>query len=142
MATALSRWLAPMILAAGLGVAAFAPAPAHADGVRVIVDLGDVIFRDGYPYYRHGGYGPRDRLVVVRDRWGRPVYYRTVYRAGPPYGHAYGHWRGPKSKCDRYGRCAAYWYDARYDRDRHNHRYHDRDRHYDRYDRHRRWDRD
>lgn len=159
-----TRWLAPAVLAAGLGMAALSPTPAHAqsgdDLVRVIVDVADVIVRGGHPYYRHGNYGYNDRLIVVRDRYGRPVYYRqvprTAYRSGPPYGNAYGYWRnGPGSrnvKCNKHGKCKAQYYDARYDNryyDRYDNRYsYDRyrDYRYDRRDRYwdgRRWrDRD
>ena len=96
MAT-LTRWLASTALAASLGMATLAvPAPAHAqdDLTRVIVDVADVIFRGGYPYYRYGDSGYDDRLMVDRDRYGRPVYYRYApdnYRNGPPYGNAYGY---------------------------------------------------
>src|SRR5688500_4074079 len=90
MAT-VTRWLASTALAAGLGMAMLAtPAPAQAqsgdDLARVIVDVADVIFRSGHPYYRHGDYGYNDRLLIERDRYGRPVYYRMVDRNGPPYG--------------------------------------------------------
>lgn len=137
MATVLSRWFAPAVLAAGLGVAAMAPSPARADDdwARVIVDVADVIYQGGYPYYRHDR-GYRDRLIVVHDYRGRPSYYRRVYRAGPPHGNAYGYWNGPgRGKCNKHGRCTTHYYDARYD-----HRY---DRRYY-YDRHRgdRYDRD
>jgi len=132
--TILSRWLAPAFLAAGLGLGAMAPAPAHAsdDLARVIVDVADVIFHGGYPYYRPDRrYGYNDRLIVVRDRYRRPTYYRYVprtvyyrdsgYRHNPPYGVAHGYWRDGR-----------YW-DGR--------RWHDRDRYGrdDRYDR-RRWE--
>jgi len=103
MATSLiARLFAPAVLATGLGLAAFAPAPARAgdDLVRVIVDVADVIYHGGYPYYRNGpGYGYGDRLIVVQDRYHRPTYYRyaprtVVYRERrPPYGHAYGYHR-------------------------------------------------
>ncbi|QSX79542.1 hypothetical protein [Agrilutibacter solisilvae] len=169
MATLL-RWLASAALAAGLGMAAMTPAPAHAqDGyqlARVVVDVADVIFRGGYPYYRYGnGYGYDDRLIVARDRYGRPVYYRQVardYRGGPPYGNAYGYHRNRSGynngynygygngysnrysnqysqrrvTCDRAGRCVTRYYDPRYDR-RYNSGYGDRyySDRYDRYDR-------
>lgn len=151
--TMLSRWLAPAVLATGLGVAGLSPAPAQAqdadDWVRVIVDVADVIYRSGHPYYRYGDYGYGDRLVVVHDRYGRPTYYRNVprgYRAGPPSGKAHGYWRnGPGSRdtvrCDNRGRCTSKYYDARYDR-RYDNRYDNRyygDR-YDRRDRY--WDGD
>lgn len=141
----LSRWLAPAALAAGLGLGAMAPAPAQAQDdalVRVAVDVADVIFRSGHPYYRYGpGYGYNDRLIVVHDHYRRPVYYRYVprttyyrYRSGPPYGNAYGYWRDGR------------WYDGRRWHDRDHDRYNDRDRwesrRYDRRDDRRDWDRD
>ncbi|MFC5571393.1 hypothetical protein ACFPN1_15120 [Lysobacter yangpyeongensis] len=156
MAT-LSRWLASTALAAGLGMAMLAaPVPAHAqdgdDLVRVLVDVADVIYHDGYPYYRYGNYGYRDRLIVERNRYGRPVYYRYAprhYRAGPPYGQAYGYWRNhatSRVSCDRHGRCVTRYYDPRYDRRPYDNRYyysHDRDRYDRRYWDGRRWrDRD
>lgn len=127
--TILSRWLAPAVFAAafGLGGAAI-PAPAQAQGddlARVIVDVADVIFRSGQPYYRYDNrYGYDDRLIVVHDRYRGPVYYRQVprtvyyrdsrynsrYRSGPPYGNAYGYRRDGR------------WWDGR--------RWHDRDDHY------------
>lgn len=139
MATVLSRWFAPAVLAAGLGVAAMAPSPARADDdwARVIVDVADVIYHGGYPYYRHDR-GYRDRLIVVHDYRGRPSYYRRVYRAGPPYGNAYGYWNGPgRGKCNKHGRCTTHYYDARYDHRYDRRGYYDRDRRdrYDRYDR-------
>lgn len=142
MAT-VTRWLATTALAAGLGMAALAaPTPAHAqsgdDLARVIVEVADVIFRGGYPYYRHGDYGYDDRLIVERDRYGRPIYYRNVVRSGPPYGKAHGYWkkhpqRSSRVECDRYGRCVTRYYDSRYDR-RYDNRYYSYDRNrYDRY---------
>ena len=140
-----SRWLAPVVLAAALGVGATtAPAPAQAQDnlTRVLVDIADVVFRSGTPYYRNGDYRngdyrngdyrDNDRLVVGRDRYGRTVYYRVVprdyrddsrerYRSGPPYGNAYGYYRnGPGSrnvKCNKHGKCKTKYYDSRYDRD-------------------------
>lgn len=147
MAT-VTRWLASTALAAGLGMATLAaPAPAQAqsgdDLARVIVDVADVIFRGGYPYYRYGDYGYNDRLYVERDRYGRPIYYRTV-RSGPPYGKAHGYWKkhGQTSRvtCDRYGRCVTRYYDPRQDRRYYDNRYYSYDR--DRYDRYDRYDRD
>lgn len=149
----LARWLAPVALAAALGAGALFPAPAHAGepSVRVIVDLGDVVFRNGYPYYRHGGYGYDDRLIVERDRRGRPVYYRYLprdaYRHGPPYGNAYGYHRNrhgfvrdpygrySRERCDSRGRCRVEYYDPRYDQ-RNDYgygygRHRDRDRYWD-----------
>lgn len=140
MATPL-RWFAPVALAAAVGFAALAPTPAHAqnDGLaltRQIVDIADVVVNGGVPYYRYGHYGPADRLVVERDYYGRPVYYRMVPRAvyytaprvvyAPPRvvyrdyvpvprGHAYGYWRHRDGDDDR-------WHDRDDDR-----RWRDRD---------------
>lgn len=139
-----SRFFAPVILAFGLGAAALAPAPAHAqsgdDLIRVIVDVADVVLRGGTPYYRNSDYGHDDRLIVERDRYGRPVYYRNVqrdYRNGPPYGNAYGYQQQRPErrdlKCNKHGKCKATYYDARYDsKGRHD----DRDESHDRRGRH------
>lgn len=151
MAT-LTRWLASTVIAAGLGMATLvAPVPAQAqsgdDLVRVIVDVADVIFRGGYPYYRYGDYGRYDRLIVDRDRYGRPIYYRYAprdYRYGPPHGKAHGYWKKhtqSRVSCDRYGRCVTRYYDPRYDR-RYDNRYYSYDRRYDSYGRYGRYDRD
>ena len=144
----LSRWLAPAVLAAGLGLGAMVPAPAQAqdDLVRVLVDVADVVLRGGQPYYRYGNYGYNDRLIATRDRYGRLVYYRMApryVRSGPPYGNAHGYWNnGPGArdvKCNKHGKCKVTYYDARYDR-RYDGRYY-RSR-YDRYGGYdgRRWD--
>ncbi|TKS52925.1 hypothetical protein E4582_11900 [Luteimonas yindakuii] len=127
----LARWIAPLVVAVGLGAASLMPAPARAsdDLVRVIVDTTDVILRGGNPHYRHGGYD--DRLIVERDRYGRPVYYRHVprnahvvhYRGrhpvhGIPPGHRNNSRHAPSRnvRCDSRGRCTAQYYDPRYDR--------------------------
>ncbi|MFS8137069.1 MAG: hypothetical protein ACMG50_02965 [Thermomonas sp.] len=138
----LSRYLAPAVLAASLGLAAIAaPAPAQAqssnDLVRVLVNVADVAMRGNQPYYRYGNYDYNDRLIAQRDRYGRIVYYRNVpqaqYRNGPPYGNAYGYYQNRPSanhrnvKCNRNGKCKTTYYDSRYDRD-------DRHDRYDRYD--------
>lgn len=138
---AISRFLAPSALAIALGVgfaAPVAPVQAQDDLTRVLVDIADVVFQSGVPYYRYGDYGRYDRLVVQRDRYGRPVYYRYVPRydngrQGPPYGNAYGYWRnGPGSgyrdvDCNKHGKCKVTYYDGRYDR-----RWDDRDHDHDR----------
>lgn len=100
-----SRWLFSAVLIAGLGVAAMAPAPARAsdDLVRVLVDVADVIYHGGQPYYRYGDRSRYDRVVIVRDRYQRPSYYRyvprdyrVVYRPGPPpHARAHGYYRDP-----------------------------------------------
>ncbi|MGI8561152.1 MAG: hypothetical protein ACR2J7_06910 [Luteimonas sp.] len=153
--TLLSRWIVPTALAAGLGLGAIAaPAPAQAQDqlTRVLVDVADVVLRGGTPYYRHGNYGHDDRLVVSRDRYGRPVYYRTAprhvnSRSGPPYGNAYGYYRnGPGSrdmKCNKKGKCKVEYYDPRYDREGRRQQHVRYDRRGDRYWDGRRWrDRD
>lgn len=140
----LSRWFAPAVLAAGMGLASLTPNTALAqssDLTRIIVDVADVIFRGGQPYYRQGDYGHDDRLIVSRDRYGRPVYYRNApyresYRDGPPYGNAYGYHRNRQDdhrrvKCKKNGRCEVTYYDPRYDRDRYS-RHDRRDKRYDR----------
>lgn len=125
----LLRWLAPAALAAALGATALAmPSPARAgdDLVRVLVDVADVIFRTGAPYYRdeHGRY---ERLVVVRGPYG-PQYYRSL-----PPGYYADRRSGRHVKCNRHGKCKVQYtyYDPRHDRDR-----------LDRYDRVRYRDRD
>ena len=71
--------------------------------VRVLVDVADLIFRSGRPYYYDRGY--YQPVVVEYDRWHRPVYYR--YGPPPPP-----HYR--VSYDDR----------RHYDRDRHHHGHH------------------
>ena len=100
-----SRWLFTAVLAAGLGLAAMVPTPARAsdDLVRVLVDVADVIYHGGQPYYRYGNHDRYDRVVIVRDRYQRPSYYRYVprntrvfYRPGPPpHARAHGYYRDP-----------------------------------------------
>ena len=139
----LSRYLETEVLAASLGAAAVAaPAPAQAqsdDLMRVLVNVADVVLRGNQPYYRYGDYGYDDRLVMQRDRYGRPVYYRYVprdayySRSGPPHGNAYGYNRnrgypvtGQRNmKCNKHGKCKVAYYDPRYDRDGRHDRYYD-----------------
>ncbi|TXH66519.1 MAG: hypothetical protein E6Q88_11915 [Lysobacteraceae bacterium] len=123
----LARWFAPAALAAALGASVLLPSTARADDdlVRVLVDVADVVIRGGHPYYRYGDYGYRDRLIVRRDRYGRPIYYRMIPRNedryGPPYGNAYGYRRHhddrrySRQRCDSRGRCRVEYYDPRYD---------------------------
>ncbi|MFC4726790.1 hypothetical protein [Coralloluteibacterium thermophilus] len=83
------RKLASLALAAVFAAgSAFVPAPAEArDRVRIYVDLGDVLFSAGRPYYRH----TRAPLYVAHGPYG-PRYYHyapppppvVVYRAPPP----------------------------------------------------------
>jgi len=64
-----------------LGLAA-TPSTAQADNTRIYVNLGDVSFDYGRPYYRHD----RAPLFVSYDRWGHKRYYRHAprhaYRSG------------------------------------------------------------
>ena len=128
----LSRYLAPALLAASLGlVAVAAPAPAQAqsqsdDLVRVLVNAADVVMRGNQPYYRHGHYGDHDRLVARRDRYGRVVYYRIVprvayrapYRPVAVYRTARVDFRPvvapQRVKCNRHGKCTSTYYEARH----------------------------
>ena len=127
-----SRWLAPVVLATALG--ALAPVTVRAQDdvlARVLVDIADVVFNNGVPYYRYGDYGYDDRLVVGRDRYGRPVYYRQVGYDGDHAAHgydgygAYGAHVGPYGdvrpygnvKCNKHGKCKQTYYDDRYDHD-------------------------
>lgn len=142
----LSRMFTPALLAAGLGFGAMVPAPAQAQDnlSRVLVDIADVVFRSGDPYYRQGHYGYNDRLVMGRDRYGRQVYYRVVprydnynrhdVRYGAPY--AYDYDRNVRNvKCNKHGKCKVEYYDPGHDR-----RGYDDDRYDDR--RHGRYDDD
>lgn len=101
-------------------IAATAPAQAQADApFRAHGDAADVALRSGMRDDRLGDHGYRERLVIRRDRYGRPVDYRDVprgsCRAGPPYGNAHGHDRnhgdpvtGPQwVKCNQHRACTA-----------------------------------
>ena len=146
----LTRLFAPAALALALGAASLAPAPVHAqsagDLTRTVVDIADVVFRGQQPYDRNGDYSQDDRLVVGRDRYGRPVYYRAAdprygdsrygdarygdprfgqsgQHNGPPYGNAYGYYghEQGQQKCNKHGKCKSKFNDERYgrnDRDR------------------------
>ena len=146
----LSRWLAPAVLAAGFGFGAMAPASALAqDGTmtRVLVDVADVVLRGGQPYYRYGNYRDNDRLVVGRDRYGRPVYYRLVrvqggyddydgynngYNNGYYNRYGYGYYNPASTartvKCNKHGNCTVKYYDPQYDRRGYQSRYRDNHR--------------
>ena len=146
----MSNWLAPLVLGvAAAGTSLFA-APAQAqsgdDLIRILVNASDVIFRSGQPYYRNGNsYGTNDRLVVGRDRYGRPVYHRNSPRYGAGYGSVYGNGYGngygnadghrqqgatQQTRCDARGHCITRYYDPRYDRNgaygQYDQRHHDR----------------
>lgn len=128
------KLLFSMLLAAAgaTGLATSGSADAF-DGGRVYIDIGDVSFSYGRPYWRYN----REPLYVVYER-GYPRYYRVVDR-----GYRYGYdpyWRYD----DRYVRYDRFDRYDRYDR-RHRHgprdRYRDRrDRHYWTADRSRYWD--
>ncbi len=128
----LSRGLAPAILAVALGFGAVAPVQAQDDLVRVLVSVADVVFRGSTPYYRQGDYGYDDRLTVQRDRYGRPVYYRSVprdqyYGNNGNYNGNYngnnGHGNNDNNrrvKCNKHGKCKVEYYDPRYSQHPHN----------------------
>lgn len=140
-----SRLLVPSVLAIALGIGFAMPVAqvrAQDDLARVLVDIADVTFRAGVPYYRYGDYGRYDRLILQRDRYGRPVYYRYVpvrvsVRQDPPHPNAYGDRRhGPDHvyrnvDCNKHGKCKVTYYDSRYDRNDHGwwdgRRWHDDD---------------
>ena len=134
----LSKFIAPAVFAAGFAFTALLPTPARAqdDVTRVIVDVADVVLRGGQPYYRHGHYRDQDRLIVARDRYGRPIYYRVVdrrwnddhrrddrhrYSYRPYYPPVYGYGDGydrtaRRVKCNKHGNCTVSYYDPQYDR--------------------------
>ena len=143
--TALSRWLAPATLALGLGLGAIAPAQAQSQDelIRVLVNVADVVFRGSTPYYRQGDYAYDDRLVVQRDRYGRPVYYRSVprsqYYGSNVHNNGYrNNYNGRdyndsnrRVKCNKHGKCKVEYYDPRYDHSgRNNQVRYDRDGRY------------
>lgn len=117
----------PRIAALALGCAlAFAQSPVRAEDapIRVVVDVADVVMRNGYPYYRHGGFGYRDRLIVESDAYGRPIYYRmapaedVVQRdtgSRPSYGHYGQRVRDDRyyssERCNANGVCQVEYYD-------------------------------
>lgn len=129
----MSKLIFSLLLAASgaLGLASSNTAEAYDRG-RIFVDIGDVTFSYGRPYWRFN-HAP---LYVVYER-GYPRYYRydDGYYYGPPrYAPAYGY-------RDRYWRAGRYeprrgWHRDRWDRDW------DHDRGRDRRDRrrHRDWD--
>ncbi|WP_372016306.1 hypothetical protein [Pseudoxanthomonas sp. 10H] len=138
-------WARGALLAAALaGAAALLPAPkaqAADVQVRVLVDVADLIFRSGRPYYYDDGY--YQPVVVEYDRWRRPVYYRyeprpvVVYRPAPRYYAPPRHYHPAPRPHYRVS------YDDRYDRyDRHDgHRHHGKKgKGHDKHHRGRGWD--
>ena len=116
-----TTWMRGALLAAALaGAATLLPsqkAEAADVQVRVLVDVADLIFRSGRPYYYDDGY--YRPVVVEYDHWHRPVYYRyaprpvVVYRPPPRHYHAPPHYRVSYRDYDRY--------DGRYDDHHHGH---------------------
>ncbi|KAF1694596.1 hypothetical protein [Pseudoxanthomonas koreensis] len=113
------NWMRGALFATALtGAATLLPAPrAHAADVqvRVLVDVADLIFRSGRPYYYESGY--YRPVVVEYDHWHRPVYYRyaprpvvVYHRPAPPR-----HYHAPKYRVS--------YNDYRYD-DRKHHDHH------------------
>jgi hypothetical protein len=94
-----------LLLAAGgaIGLAGSTAAQAY-DSSRIFVDLGDVTFSYGRPYWRHN----HEPLYVVYER-GYPRYYRVA--AGYGYGYA------PPPPAHYY-RDRDWRYDRRWERDR------------------------
>lgn len=108
-----SRWLSTATLAVALAAGSLLPAKAQAQDslARVIVDIADVVVRGNQPYYRYGNYGPQDRLVMGRDPYGRPVYYRVDAYGRTNNGYGGGYSGGNYS---RYGGAYADPYSSRY----------------------------
>lgn len=140
----LSKHVAPVVLTAALALGALTPGAARAqdDLTRVLVDVADVVLRSGTPYYRYGNGGYNDRLIVARDRYGRPIYYRQlprqvayrqptrvvyvprpvyrpVYRTTPNRYYTENQGRYDR-KCNKHGKCKVTYYDPR--RDQHDER--------------------
>ena len=145
--TTLSKYIAPAVLAAGFAFTALTPKVAHAQDdalTRVIVDVADVVLRGGQPYYRYGYYRDQDRLVVVRDRYGRPVYYRVVDNRRYDDRYRYANRPVPvyydqrvdtarRVKCNKHGNCSVTYYDPNYDRRAYQSHYRAPVRYYDGY---------
>ena len=116
MRNSLMGWVAPAVLAAGLGFGAIAPVHAQDSLSRVLVNVADVVFNNGTPYDRYGDYGSNDRLTTGRDAYGRPVYYRQSpydqYNANP-YNQRVDYDRYGRSVYDQYGRRVDYSRDYR-----------------------------
>lgn len=116
-----ATWMRGALLAAALaGAATLLPASraqAADVQVRVLVDVADLIYRSGRPYYYDRGY--YQPVVVEYDHWRRPVYYRyaprpvVVYRPAPPprYYAPPRHYHAPQYRVG--------YNDYRHDRDRH-----------------------
>jgi len=121
---------------AGLFGLAAAPSTAQADNTRIYVNLGDVSFDYGRPYYRYD----RAPLFVSYDRWGHKRYYRHAPRYAPRHANRYGyrdrHYDRVVVRPRVVYRDGDHGYNNRYYRDGHRGRYWvDRygRRHYDRY---------
>lgn len=115
-----------LMLASAGAIGLAGAAPAQARDARIYVDLGDVSFSYGRPYWRHNN----EPLYVVYER-GYPRYYRYERRYGYGYGAPVYYAPPPVVRYDRYYDRPYYRYDHRRDWRR--------DRHWDHRDR---WDRD
>lgn len=101
------------VLLAAAGAIGLAGAPEAQARDRIYVDVDDIVFTYGRPYWRHN----REPLYVVYER-GYPRYYRY----GPAYRPGYTrYYDGPRYR-DRYYPPRHRHYDRRWDR-----RYYDRD---------------
>jgi hypothetical protein len=133
---AMRKLMLSLSLAALAGIGLFATSQARASDLRVYVDLGDIAFDYGRPYYRHG----HVPLYVEHVRYGPPRYYyhRSVrHHHYPPPGHYVRHYAPPP----RYYKKSHWKHQRRHHRDGHGYydrhdRYDDRGhrRHRDRYD--------
>lgn len=138
-------WMRGALLAAALaGAATLLPsqrAQAADVQVRVLVDVADLIFRSGRPYYHDNGY--YQPVVVEYDRWRRPVYYRygppprpvVVYQPAPRYYHPVPRYHAPPRHYAQPHYRVSYD-DRRHDRDRRDYR-HDKRGHGRGHDKHR-----
>jgi hypothetical protein len=113
MRNSLMGWIAPAVLAAGLGFGAIAPVHAQDSLSQVLVNVADVVFNNGTPYDRYGNYGSNDRLTTGRDAYGRTVYYRQDPYNGNPYNQRAAYDRYGRPAYDQYGRRVDYSRDYR-----------------------------
>lgn len=126
-------WLPVALLALALGATAVLPAKAQAADVqvRILVDVADLVFRSGRPYYYDQGY--YQPVVMEYDPWRRPVYYRygprpvVVYRPPPRYYAPPRHYAPPPRQYSAPYYRAGYGDYRRDDRRRDDRGNHDRD---------------
>lgn len=117
----LSRWLAPLVIAAGFGTLAFAPTTAHADSgdlVEVLAEVADVMLRGDRQY--------DNRRYENRRYDNRNVKRRYINSPNHRRGSSHGREGEREVKCDKRGKCKvktkSTYYDPRYDRKRRGYR--------------------